>query len=68
MEEETKIKLSNGMIAEEADIIRALMLLDSLRRLADYGNFVIAEQVEEQPSLCTTFISNMLGNLNLFKK
>ena len=68
MKEETKIKLSNGMIAEDADIIRALMLLDSLRHLADYGNFMIAEQVEEQPSLCATFVSNMLVSLNLFKK
>ena len=68
MKEETKNKLSNGMIVEEADIIRALMLLESMRYFADYHYFVVAEQVQEQPYLCATYMSNMLGSLNLFKK
>ena len=66
MREDVKIELSNGLRVSDADIIKALHLVEGMKRMAKCADIKTEKDIDGASCVCVGFIGYALKNLGFF--
>jgi len=68
MREDVKIELSNGCVVSDADVIKALHLVEGMKRMAKCADIKSEKDIDSASCVCVGFIGYALKNLGFFEK
>jgi len=67
MIEDIKIELSNGCVVSDADVIKALHLVEGMKRMAKCADIKSEKDIDSASCVCVGFIGYALKNLGFFE-